>query len=196
MEGAEPKIARADARVQVAVASKRRFGVVDMQCHEIVETDDVVELLHDFGIRLGRAQIVARCEDVASVQTDAYAIFFLHVRDDGCDVLESTADGVTQRSHCFEDSDDGPGLWIFVCTVQVFSNKLDALFASRRIGVSRVEVVQSDAEFVAANKVVLEAVIGLLLTLGVRVCKVDKVRAMWQTAVSYFNVVLLAAIDE
>jgi len=175
VEGAETEVARSDARVEIAIAEERGFAVVDVQGFQVLESNHLVELGHCGSVGFRRAQVVASSKDVACVETDADARLVLYAVDDCCEVLEGAADGVTLRGHGLEDCDDGAAGGVAVGLVDVVGDVADAFFAGGSIGVAGVEVVELDAERVAAREIVQEGVVGLLLAFCVGMGEVDEV---------------------
>jgi hypothetical protein len=161
--------------VKVAVAEERRLAVVDVKGLEVLEANDLVELGHGCGICFRSAEVVACGKDVAGVKAYTDTILVVDKPDDLGKVGETATDSIALCSHSLEYSDNFTAGRVIVGLVDVGCNGADAVFARRGVRIAGVEVVELDAQGVAAREVIEERVVRLLLALGVGMGEVDKV---------------------
>lgn len=160
VEGAQAQEARANVGMQVAVRPERRLAVVEVQGFQVLQAHDAVEFGHGGGEGVGRAQVVAASKRVARVEAHADAGLVVDAGDDGAQVVKGAADDVAVAAHVLDDGDDVLGG--LVGAVQLRGDarcRVGEGGAARRPG---VEVVQLDAEGVAALQVVEEVGVGLV----------------------------------
>ncbi|KAJ6445551.1 checkpoint protein kinase (SldA) [Purpureocillium lavendulum] len=194
VEGPEPEEAGADVGVQVAVGVEWRLAVVDCAGLEVFGADGVVEGIHGLAEGIGGAQVVAGGEGVARVDTDTYAVLVINEGDDVPEVLPRGADDVAGAGHVLQHRHDR--LRVAVGPVELggdAGNGGGAGVAERR---PRVEVVQADAELLAAAQVIDEAGVRLRGLCGVRLGQVDEVGAVRQGVLGGAVAVLLAVVGE
>jgi len=70
-EAEEADVASPNASVKVAVRVERSLGIVDVEGHQVLKANNLVEFGHGCSVGSGSADVVAGGEDVAGVHTDA-----------------------------------------------------------------------------------------------------------------------------
>ena len=115
---------------------------------------------------------------MASVQADSHAGLVVYERDRVAKVLEGAAEYIAACCHVLEQRDDSGGL--FVSAVDVAGQVRDGLafVTIRRVCHARMEIVELDAELLAALEVIHEGIVGLLSACWVGMCKIDQVGAV------------------
>ena len=173
MESAEAEKTQPDVLVQVPVAVEGGFGIVEVQRAEVFHADDGIEIVEGAFKSVRGAEVVARRERVACVDANADAGFVVNLGDYVTEVLKGAADDVAATGHVLEDGFDGFGGCVGVVERRGYA--ADGGGAGGWAGVSRVEVVEFDAEGFAAVQVVDEGVVGLSCLGGVFLGEVDEV---------------------
>lgn len=173
---AQAQEARPNVGMQVPVRAKRRLAVVEVQRLEVPEPHHPVKLGHGGGKGVGRAEIVARGKGVARVEAHADAVLVRDALDDVAQVLEAPANDVAVAAHVFEDGDDGVGG--LVGLVELGGDAARGGGHGGAAGGARVEVVELDAQAVAAREVVDKVGVGLLGLGRVGLGEVDEVGAV------------------
>lgn len=193
MEGAQAEAACADVGVEVAAGVERGLGVVDVEGAQVGEADGGVEFGEGGGEGGGRAEVIACGKDVAGVKADADAVLFVDEGDDGGEFFEGAADGVAvEDGHGFEEGDDGAGGGVFVGLVELGGELLERFLTGGAGGVAGMEVVELDAELVAAGEVVGEGIVGLLCSCGVGVRQIHQVGSVWNNVLGAVVLVMIA----
>lgn len=147
-----------------------------MERLEILQSDNLVKLLHHLRKGLWRPDIIPGSEGVARIDTDAHPRLVLHAVNNVPQLLEPRADNVPRASHVLQHGDGV--LRLGVGPVQHLGYPAARLLHVRAAAVARVEVVQPDAQLVTPSEVIYEVGVGLLGLDVVRLREVDEVAAV------------------
>ena len=136
-----------------------------------MHTYDAVELFDGGAEGCWSAKVVACGEGVAGIEADADSGFVLNLFYDVAEVFKGVANDVSGPCHVLEQGFDG--LRLFVRAIESIGDSRKAGLARVGACVAGVEVVELDAQAVAAFEVVDEGVVGLGGFVLLGLCEVD-----------------------
>lgn len=176
MECAQTEEAEADVLMQVPVAAKGRFAVVDVERAEVLHPHCFVEVVQRLLESHGCPQVVSSSVHVTRVETHSDSFLVVHECDDVAQVFKGRADDVAAAGHGFEDGRYRLGGRVGL--VESLGYAGDGGWSGMAAGPAGVEIVEPDAEGFAAVEVVEEGVVGLGGLFGVFLGEVDEVGAV------------------